>query len=85
MTFDSWTSIIGEPFFSVTGHYIWSPAGKPLQWELRNEQLDFMWIEGNHSGHNISNILVTTIDRYDIRNKVCFPESGFSCGLTSLA
>ncbi|KAG2737145.1 hypothetical protein P692DRAFT_20762464, partial [Suillus brevipes Sb2] len=27
-------------------------------------------IEGNHSGHNISNILVMTIDRYDICNKV---------------
>ncbi|KAG1819093.1 uncharacterized protein BJ212DRAFT_1204270, partial [Suillus subaureus] len=24
MTFNSWTSIISDPFFSITGHYIWS-------------------------------------------------------------
>jgi hypothetical protein len=70
MTFDSWTTIIGEPFFSVTGHYIWNPPDKPLQWELKNEQLDFSCIEGNHSGHNIARILVDTIDRFSIRSKV---------------
>ncbi|KAG2068163.1 hypothetical protein BDR04DRAFT_1119906 [Suillus decipiens] len=25
MTFNLWTLIIGDPFFCVTGHYIWSP------------------------------------------------------------
>ncbi|KAG2098564.1 hypothetical protein BD769DRAFT_1394397 [Suillus cothurnatus] len=34
MTFDSWTSMIGDPFFSITGHYIWSLDDKPQQWEL---------------------------------------------------
>jgi hypothetical protein len=72
MTFDLWTSIIGEPFFSVTGHYIWNPPDKPLQWELKNEQLAFSRVEGNHSGHNISCILVETIDRFSIRKKVSF-------------
>ncbi|KAG1718688.1 hypothetical protein EDD22DRAFT_961432 [Suillus occidentalis] len=52
MTFDSWTSIIGNPFFSVTGHYIWSPDDKPQQWELRCEQFSFAHIKGNHSGQN---------------------------------
>lgn len=70
MTFDSWTSIIGEPFFSVTGHYIWNPPDKPLQWELKREQLDFSRVDGNHSGQNIGRVLVETIDRYNIHNKV---------------
>jgi hypothetical protein len=52
MTFDSWTSIIGNPFFSVTGHYIRSLDDKPQQWELCHEQLSFAHIDGNHSGQN---------------------------------
>ncbi|KAG2738766.1 hypothetical protein P692DRAFT_20687475, partial [Suillus brevipes Sb2] len=38
--------------------------------ELKNEQLDFSRVEGNHSGHNIARILVDTIDRFSIRSKV---------------
>lgn len=70
MTFDSWTSIIGDPFFSVTGHYIWSPDDKPQQWELRREQLSFAHIEGNHSGQNIARMLIDSIDTYNLREKV---------------
>jgi hypothetical protein len=50
MMFNSWTSIISDPFFSITGHYIWNLDDKPLQWELHHEQLSFKHIEGNHSG-----------------------------------
>jgi hypothetical protein len=72
MTFDSWTSIIGDPFFSITGHYIWSPDDKPQQWELRREQLSFAHIQGNHSGQNTARLIVDTIDKYELRNKVKF-------------
>jgi hypothetical protein len=69
-TFDAWTSGPGDPFLSVTGHYINAPADKPQDWELKCEQLAFTPIEGNHSGANMANILVRTVDRYGIRNKV---------------
>ena len=70
MTFDSWTSIVGDPFLSVTGHYIWNPEGKPQQWELRREQLVFEHIEGNHGGQNIGRMLVEVIDTYNLCDKV---------------
>jgi len=70
MTFDSWTSIPGDPFLSVTAHYIDSPVDKPQEWVLRSDQLAFAHIEGNHSGANIGRILIETIDNYGIRSKV---------------
>jgi hypothetical protein len=69
-TFDSWTSQNGDPFLSVTGHYIAAPENQPEQWELKTEQLAFAPIEGNHSGENLANIIVHVIDRYDLRGKV---------------
>ncbi|KAG2047002.1 hypothetical protein BDR06DRAFT_1014256 [Suillus hirtellus] len=66
MTFNSWTSIIGDPFFSITGHYIWSPDDKPQQWELHREQLSFAHIQGNHSGQNMARLIVDTIDKYEL-------------------
>ena len=69
-TFDSWTSEAGDPYLSVTRHYILVPAGAPQEWELRSEQLAFMAIEGNHSGDNIGNMLVCVVDRLNLRNKV---------------
>jgi hypothetical protein len=70
MTFDSWTSIVGEPFLSVTGHYIWNHPEMPQQWEMKREQLAFTSVEGNHSGQNIGRMLVATIDEYGICDKV---------------
>jgi hypothetical protein len=69
-TFDAWTSEAGDPYLSVTGHYISAPANALHEWELQSEQLAFTAIEGNHSGRNIGNILTQVVDRYDLRNKV---------------
>jgi hypothetical protein len=74
-TFDSWTSDAGDPYLSVTGHYIFAPADKPQEWKLKAEQLAFKHIKGNHSGANISKILVNTLDRYKLRKKVEFPQN----------
>lgn len=71
MTFDSWTSLIGDPFLSITGHYIQSAIGDPQKWELCSEQLAFSPIEGNHSGQNMSQILLETVDRFELGEKVC--------------
>jgi hypothetical protein len=68
-TFDTWTSEAGDPYLSVTGHYIGSMAGNPNDWEMKSEQLGFTHIEGNYSGANLGGILIRVIDRYGIRNK----------------
>jgi hypothetical protein len=72
-TFNLWTSQNGDPFLSVTGHYIDVPSNNPHKWELKCEQLAFTPIEGNHSGANIATILVCTVNRYGIRDKVVLP------------
>jgi hypothetical protein len=69
-TFDTWTSKTGDPFLSITGHYIAAPKDMPNEWELKSQQLAYTPFEGHHSGANIANILVRTVDRYGIRDKV---------------
>jgi hypothetical protein len=69
-TFDTWTSDIGAPYLGVTGHYIDAPKQNPTAWELKCEQLAYTPLHGNHSGANMSKILLHTLDRYDIREKV---------------
>lgn len=69
-TFDSWTSKMGDPFLSIMGHYIAASAENPQEWKLKTDQLGFTPIEGNHSGVNMSNIIIRIIDRYGIRDKV---------------
>jgi hypothetical protein len=69
-TFDSWTSEAGDPYLSMTGHYISAPKAEPHEWVMKSEQLAFTHIEGNHSGSNIGNILVDIIDCYNICQKV---------------
>jgi hypothetical protein len=70
LTFDTWTSEAQDPYLSVTGHYISSPEGRPQVWELRSEQLAFTHFEGTHSGANMANVLIHTVDRYGLRDKV---------------
>ena len=69
-TFDTWTSDAHNSYLSVTAHYIIAPDGLPQAWELKSEQLAFTHFEGNHSGANIANVLINTVDRYDLRKKV---------------
>lgn len=69
-TIDSWTSDPGDPYLSITGHYIDVSPENPLVWKLSEEQLAFEPIEGDHSGANMAKIVVQTIDRYGLREKV---------------
>lgn len=61
-TFDAWTSEPGDPYLSITAHYIDTPPECPMDWELRTDQLAFKSIEGRHTGQNMANILINTID-----------------------
>jgi hypothetical protein len=69
MAFDTWTSLVGDPFISITAHYITAPTNDPLRWELKSEQLAFTPLIGNHSGANIGSILIDTINTFGLRAK----------------
>jgi hypothetical protein len=69
-TFDTWTSKNGDPFLSITGHYITTSPDMPNEWKLKTQQLAFAPFEGHHSGSNMAKVIVRTLDRYDIREKV---------------
>ena len=69
-TFDMWTSDAGDPYISITGHYVDAPTDKPQDWELRLEQLAFKHVEGRHNGKNIANVLIGIIDHYGLHGKV---------------
>lgn len=69
-TFDLWTSEPGDPYISITGHYVDAPADKPQDWKLKTEQLAFKHVEGRHNGKNIADILIHTLDSYGLRGKV---------------
>ena len=69
-TFDAWTSAPGDPYISLTAHYIDAPADHPTAWELRCDQLLFQEIQGRHTGKNMGDILSQAMDRYNLRGKV---------------
>jgi hypothetical protein len=69
-TFDAWTSATGDPYISLTAHYIDAPADRPDAWELKSEQLLFQEIHGRHTGKNMGEILTCAMDRYELRGKV---------------
>jgi hypothetical protein len=71
-TFDTWTSDAKDAYLSVTGHYISALKEQPQDWELKSKQLAFTHFEGNHSGANMANVLIHSVDRYDLRDKVMF-------------
>jgi hypothetical protein len=69
-TFDAWTSALGDPYLSLTAHFIAAPIDRPNAWELKTDQLIFQEIQGRHTGTNMGNILSCALDRYDLRGKV---------------
>ena len=69
-TFDAWMSQPGDPYLSITGHYIDAPIDQPNNWKLKTEQLAFETIEGRHTGKNIASILTHTVKRYELNGKV---------------
>jgi hypothetical protein len=78
-TFDAWTSAPGDPYLSLTAHYIDAPANRPNAWELKCDQLIFQEIDRRHTGKNMGEILGRTLSRYDLHGKVC-PSMNFLFG-----
>jgi hypothetical protein len=69
-TFNAWTSAPGDPYLSLTAHYIDVPADHLNAWELKSDQLIFQEIQGRHMGRNMGDILVCALDRYNLCGKV---------------
>jgi hypothetical protein len=82
-TFDAWTSAPGDPYLSLTAHFIDAPADHPDAWELKTEQLLFQEIQGRHTGKNMADILGRALERYDLRGKVSFILTLISVSLTT--
>ena len=61
---------MGDPFLSLTGHYIVTSVENPQEWELKTNQLAFMLIKGDHSRANMLSIILSVSDWYGIRDKV---------------
>ena len=69
-TFDTWTSAPGDPYLSLTAHYIDAPSDCPNSWLLKSEQLLLQEIKGRHTGKNMSEILCCAIKQYELCGKV---------------
>jgi hypothetical protein len=84
-TFDAWTSAPGDPYLSLTAHYIDTPVDHPSDWQLKSEQLIFQQIEGRHTRKNMADILGHALDRYCLHGKVgWFTSDGASMNRATL-
>jgi hypothetical protein len=66
----TWTSKTGDPFLSITGHYITATPDRLNAWELKTQQLAFAPFEGHHSRSNMAKVIVCTLNHYGICEKV---------------
>ena len=67
-TYDAWTSQVGDPYLSITGHFV---HGVDADWKLHSEQLAFTPLLGCHSDANIGNVIMWKVDHYGLQGKVC--------------
>jgi hypothetical protein len=63
---DAWTSSNYIPFLGITGHWISD------NWELKNTIIDFVKLEGPHSGQNIKEVFLNSLNNLGITTKVNF-------------
>ena len=63
---DAWTSSNYIPFLGITAHWITN------EWELKNTLVDFVKLEGPHSGQNIKEVFLNSLNNLGITTKVNF-------------
>jgi hypothetical protein len=63
-TTDIWTSVSMKAFMVITAHYI------DKEWKLQNIVIDFIQIWGTHTGENIKEIFVSSLEKFMIKTKV---------------
>lgn len=59
-TVDAWTSKNIHPFMAIRAHWI------SKEWELKSALLDLAYIDGEHSGSNLSDIFMECLERFNI-------------------
>jgi hypothetical protein len=52
------------PFLGITAHWITN------EWELKNILLDFIKLEGPHSGENLKTVFLQSLENFGISTKV---------------
>lgn len=65
-TLDAWTSSNYIPFLGITAHWVTS------NWELKSTIIDFIKLEGPHSGKNIKEVFLNSLNNLGITTKVNF-------------
>ncbi len=65
-TLDAWTSSNYIPFLGITAHWISD------NWKLKNTIIDFVKLEGPHSGKNIKEVFLNSLNNLGITTKVNF-------------
>ena len=73
VTFDACTLKASDPYLVVTTHYIDMLPGKPNDWMLKSELLEFKVIEGNHGRVNMATTMMKVIDQFGLHAKVISP------------
>lgn len=68
-TIDGWTSSNNVSFLGITAHLITN------EWELKSLLLDFIKLDGPHSGDNIKVAFLKSLSSYNIESKVSFINS----------
>jgi hypothetical protein len=63
-TTDIWTSVSMKAFMVITAHYI------DKEWKLQNIVIDFIQIWDTHTGENIKEIFVSSLEKFMIKTKV---------------
>lgn len=64
MTADGWSSSNDIPFLGMTGHFI------TKEWLYRHITLDFVELQGAHSGENMAHAVKTTLEEYGATDKL---------------
>jgi hypothetical protein len=59
-----WTSPNYLPFLAITSHFINS------SWEIKNILVDFVYVGGSHTGKNIADSFLKSIQEMNILSKV---------------
>ncbi|CAB4409531.1 unnamed protein product [Rhizophagus irregularis] len=64
LSLDIWTSTVVKSYMGITVHFI------DNSWYLQQITLDFIELEGSHTGKNIAEELITVLNLYDISKKI---------------
>ncbi|CAB5390714.1 unnamed protein product [Rhizophagus irregularis] len=64
LSLDIWTSTVVKSYMGITVHFI------DNSWKLQQITLDFIELEGSHTGKNIAEELITVLNLYGISKKI---------------